>query len=66
MGEPDRLPRFAWMGAQTVVAHSLSCLDRGEPTVCIPGLRFRILAGIIRLTPRRLVGWISRRRYERV
>jgi short-subunit dehydrogenase len=66
MGEPDRLPRFAWMGAQAVVAHSLSCLDRGEPTVCIPGLRFRILAGIIRLTPRRLVGWISRRRYERV
>ena len=66
MAEPDRLPRFAWMSAQAVVGHSLHCLDRGGPTVCIPGLRFRLVVGIIRLTPRRLIGWITRRRYERV
>jgi short-subunit dehydrogenase len=66
MAEPDRLPRVAWMSAQAVVAHSLRCLDRGSPTVCIPGLRFRVLAGIIRLVPRRLVGWVSRRRYDRL
>jgi uncharacterized protein len=66
MAEPDRLPGFAWLSAEAVVEHSLRCLDRGGPTVCIPGLRFRIVVGIIRLTPRRLIGWITRRRYERV
>jgi uncharacterized protein len=66
MAEPDRLPRFAWLSAQAVVEHSLRCLDRGGPTVCIPSLRFRFLVGIIRLTPRRLIGWVTRRRYQRV
>lgn len=66
MAQPDRLPKFAWMSARAVVEHSLHCLDRGGPTVCIPGLRFRFLAGIIRLTPRRLIGWVTRRRYDRV
>jgi uncharacterized protein len=66
MAEPDRLPRFAWLSAQAVVEQSLRCLDRGGPAVCIPGLRFRIVVGIIRLTPRRLIGWVIRRRYQRV
>ena len=66
MAEPDRLPGFAWLSAEAVVGHSLRCLDRGGPTVCIPGLRFRLLVGIIRLTPRRLIGWVTRRRYQRV
>lgn len=66
MAEPDRLPTFAWLSAQAVVDHSLRCLDRGGPVVCIPGLRFRLLVGILRLTPRRLIGWVTRRRYERV
>lgn len=62
----DHLPKFAWMTAGAVVEHSLRCLDRGGPTVCIPGLGFRFLVAIIRLTPRRLIGWITRRRYDRV
>jgi uncharacterized protein len=66
MAEPDRLPGFAWLSAETVVSHSLRCLDRGGPTVCIPGLRFRLLVGIIRLAPRRLIGWVTRRRYQRL
>ncbi len=66
MAEPDRLPRFAWLSSQVVVEHSLRCLDRGGPTVCVPGLRFRIAVGIIRLTPRRLIGWITRRRDQRM
>jgi hypothetical protein len=66
MAEPDRLPGFAWLSANAVVEHSLRCLDRGGPTVCIPGLGFRLLVGIIRLTPRRLIGWVTRRRYQRV
>jgi uncharacterized protein len=63
---PDRLPRFAWMTARAVVGYSLRCLDRGRPTVCIPGLGFRIAVRLIRLSPRRLIGWVSRRRYDRV
>jgi short-subunit dehydrogenase len=66
MAEPDRLPGFAWLSSQAVVEHSLRCLDRGGPTVCIPGLRFRFLVGLIRLTPRRLIGWAARRRYQPV
>jgi hypothetical protein len=66
MAEPDRLPGFAWLSAQAVVEHSLRCLDRGGPTVCIPGLRFRFLVGMIRLMPRSLIGWVTRRRYQRV
>jgi len=66
MGEPDRLPKFAWLSAEAVVKHSLRCLDRGGPTVCIPGLRFRVLVAVLRLTPRRLIGWATRRRYQRV
>jgi short-subunit dehydrogenase len=63
---PDRLPRFAWMTARAVVEHSLRCLDRGGPTVCIPGLGFRMAVGIIRFSPRWLIGWVSRKRYDRV
>jgi short-subunit dehydrogenase len=66
MAEPDRLPKFAWLSAEAVVEHSLRCLDRGGPTVCIPGLRFRFLVGIIRHMPRRLIGWVTRRRYQRL
>jgi short-subunit dehydrogenase len=63
---PDRLPRFAWTTAPAVVRYSLRCLDRGGPTVCIPGLGFRIVVGIVRFGPRRLIGWVSRRRYDRM
>jgi uncharacterized protein len=66
MAEPDRLPRFAWLSAESVVGHSLRCLDRDGPTVCIPGMRFRLLVGIVRLMPRRLIGWVTRRRYQRM
>lgn len=63
---PERLPRYAWMSAQAVVRHSLRCLDRGGPVVCIPGLRFRLLVAALRLTPRRLIGRVTRLRYDRL
>ena len=67
IGQPlERHPEFAWMRASSVVAYSLRCLDRGGPTVCIPGLGYRVLVGLIRLTPRALLGWYTRRRYDRV
>ena len=54
------------MSARFVVGYSLRRLDRGGPTACIPGLRYRLLIGLLRLVPRRLIGWVTRRRYDRV
>jgi uncharacterized protein len=67
IAEPvERHPELFWISATSVVRHSLRCLDRRGPTVCIPGLGYRMLAGVIRVTPRRLIGWFTRRRYDRV
>ncbi len=65
MSQPDRLPRWAWLRAPDVVAYSLRCLDRGGPTVCIPGWKFRLAVGVLRHLPRGLIGWVTRRRYDR-
>jgi short-subunit dehydrogenase len=62
----ERHPEFAWLSARFVVGYSLRCLDRGGPVVCIPGLKYRLLVGVLRLVPRRLIGWFTRRRYDRV
>ena len=65
-GPVERHPEFAWLTAREVVAYSLRCLDRGGPVVCIPGLRWRLAVLILRLLPRWLIGWVTRRRYDRV
>jgi uncharacterized protein len=53
----EGLPRWAWMAAKDVVRTSLRSLDRrGGATICIPGMGYRLLVGLIRLTPRRLLG----------
>jgi hypothetical protein len=65
-GPVERHPSFAWLSAKAVVGHSLRCLDRGGPVVCIPGLRWRLTVGVLRLMPRSLLGWLTRRRYSRV
>lgn len=65
-GPVERYPPFAWLSAHSVVAYSLRCLDRGGPVVCIPGGRWRMAVRALRLVPRPLIGWITRRRYERV
>jgi short-subunit dehydrogenase len=59
---PGRIPRRIWMSSRAVVEHSLRALDRGGPVVCIPGLRYRLLVALIRLTPRRLLGRFTRLR----
>ena len=65
-GPVERHPDFAWLSAREVVDCSLRCLDRGRPVVCVPGLRWRLAVGVLRLTPRSLIGWITRRRYDRL
>ena len=65
-GAVERHPEFAWLSARSVVAYSLRCLDRRGPVVCIPGLGYRSLVSVLRLVPRRLIGWVTRHRYDRV
>ena len=47
----SKIPSFAWVSPETVVRSSLAALRRNR-AVCIPGLRFRLLALLMRLTPR--------------
>jgi hypothetical protein len=48
-----------WMSSQSVVRASLESLDRGGPVVCVPGLGYKVLVRLIRLTPRRVLGWAA-------
>lgn len=52
-------PEFMWLTAREVVAASMRALDRGGPTVCIPGWRYRLLAGLVRVTPRPILGRVA-------
>ncbi|HEY1333771.1 MAG TPA: SDR family oxidoreductase [Myxococcaceae bacterium] len=53
---PSTLPTFLWLSAETVVRDSLRSLERGGPTICVPGLGYRLLVCLIRVMPRRLLG----------
>ena len=65
-GPAESHPRFLWLSAKKVVAHSLQRLERGGPVVCVPGFRWRLIVLAIRMTPRSLIGWATRRQYSRV
>jgi uncharacterized protein len=53
--------RPMWLSAEYVVDCSLRSLDRRGPVVCIPDWRYRVLVGLIRIVPRRLIGVVTRR-----
>jgi uncharacterized protein len=54
-----RAPAFMWLSAQAVVTASLRALERGGPTVCIPGWQYRAIVGALRILPRGLVGRLA-------
>jgi uncharacterized protein len=56
---PGEVPGFMWMSAASVVRASLRSLDRTGPAVCIPGLGYKALVLLIRLLPRRAIGWAA-------
>ena len=49
--EASKVPDFAWMSPDAVVAASLASLCRDE-AVCIPGRRYKALHGLTRFIPR--------------
>jgi short-subunit dehydrogenase len=53
------LPGLPWLSSRSVVRASLESLDRRGPVVCVPGLGYKVLVGLIRLTPRRVLGWAA-------
>jgi short-subunit dehydrogenase len=60
----SKIPTFAWMTPEAVVAASLAALQRGQ-VICVPGLLYRCLALLIGAAPRSLVrrvtGLLARR-----
>jgi len=54
-----RAPDFMWLNARQVVSASLRALDRGGPTVCIPGWHYRLIVTVLRVLPHGLIGRIA-------
>ena len=59
-------PWFMWLTAEAVVRASLAQLDRRGGVVCVPGLRYRLLVGLIRHLPRPLIGRLTALGYRRL
>jgi uncharacterized protein len=57
---------WMWLTADAVVRASLAQLDRRGPVICVPGLHYKLLVGVIRLLPRRLIGVLTGRGYRRM
>jgi uncharacterized protein len=59
-------PDWMWLTADAVVRASLAQLDRRGPVICVPGLHYKLLVGVVRLLPRRLIGVLTGRGYRRM
>jgi short-subunit dehydrogenase len=64
--EVGEIPSWMWIPVSKVVRTSLRSLDRRGPTVCIPGMRYKLLVLMLRFVPRRLIGWVTSRRASRM
>jgi hypothetical protein len=66
--DPESVPRFAWMSAESVVEASLAGLARGD-VVCVPGAGYKLLHAASGALPRsafrRFIGAVQGRRYRR-
>jgi uncharacterized protein len=60
--DAKEIPSWMWMPATNVVSTSLANLERSGPVICVPGLRYKVMVMLLRLVPRRLIGWVARSR----
>ncbi len=56
----DNIPGWMWLDADKLVAAALADLARGK-TVSVPDPRYKALMGVVKLTPRGLLGGVSSR-----
>ncbi|MER6243203.1 SDR family NAD(P)-dependent oxidoreductase [Streptomyces griseorubiginosus] len=56
----DNIPNWMWLDADKLVAAALSDLARGK-TLSIPDPRYKALMGLVKVTPRGLLGGVSSR-----
>jgi len=54
------IPSWMWLSAASVVDASLAALERGRPVVCVPGIRYKLLVLLLRLTPRWVISRVTR------
>ena len=59
------IPAALWLEAEMVVETSLRRWLDGGGVVCVPGGRYRVMAALLRLMPRALIGRASTRRRAR-
>ena len=60
--EVGNIPGWLWLSATRVVDTSLAALQRGWPVVCVPGVRYKLIVLLLRVTPRWLISRVSNRR----
>lgn len=58
--DTGNIPDWMWLDADKLVDSALSDLSRGK-TVSIPDVRYKALMGVVKLTPRGLLGGVSSR-----
>ncbi|MEU0785151.1 SDR family oxidoreductase [Streptomyces sp. NPDC006173] len=54
----DNIPNWMWLDADKLVAAALADLARGR-TLSIPDARYKVLMGVVKVTPRALLGGIT-------
>ncbi|HEU4697575.1 MAG TPA: SDR family NAD(P)-dependent oxidoreductase [Gemmatimonadales bacterium] len=63
--DKGEIPAWMWMDAPRVVRESLAAvLDRAGPVVVIPGKRYRVIVGLLRVLPGGLLRRLLRRGYR--
>ncbi|MFE0099663.1 SDR family NAD(P)-dependent oxidoreductase [Streptomyces sp. NPDC059009] len=56
----DNIPKWMWLDADKLVAAALSDLARGK-SLSIPDPRYKAMMGVVKVTPRALIGGITSR-----
>ncbi|MEU1042692.1 SDR family NAD(P)-dependent oxidoreductase [Streptomyces sp. NPDC005551] len=56
----DNIPKWMWLDADKLVAAALSDLARGR-TLSVPDPRYKALMGLVKVTPRALLGGVTSR-----
>ncbi len=60
----SRMPAWMWLDADRVVADGLAALEANR-AVCVPGLQYKAITALMRLTPEPLAEALSRRQSHR-